>query len=889
MMPILRVLRLVTIPLIAAAGAAAQAVTGSLQGRVLTAAAEPLAGVVVTVRSPALLGERNITSDARGRFQFLAIPAGTYSVQLRRVGYGPVRITEVAVPLGATASLVDVRLTAQAVQLTELTVSGARPLLDPTTTAAATALDSSRFRALPTERDFRALLAIVPQASPSAYGDGVNVGGATGYENAYFIDGMHATNPLEGNGSLIVPYNFIKQVQVVTGGYEAEFGRGQGAVINVLTNSGGNDFHGEVVAFFTGHQLRATPRFGIAEVPFERFSQYDVGLSLGGPVRRDRLWFFAAYNPLVETRDIAFGGIGSNHDRRVRHLFAGKLTWRPAPGADLTLTLLGDPSVRKSAEAAAAWPAPLPTITDPRVVLGSFRDGGTAATLQLRQELGRRVLLGAAISRLDRFERRQPRSGPDDHVSLGRLDDYVEGVSSGNFGRSYRNHTSRTAVEASLTILAQAHTIKLGGSFEHNALSQPFFHESFLTKYLTDDGVRYDWLKTVWPTRGHNTVPAFYAQDSWEISPRVRLNGGLRWEAQLIAGDTGRVARIFGELAPRLGLVIQPGALGRQKLFASIGRFYEQIPLQAVGLWTDPWHVSIGTYPQNPLVDSSGGSVFEVPAGHPVERALRGQHYDELTAGYERRVGAAYRIGVRGVLRKMRWVVEDAVVEDPSLGTVFLVGNPGRRGLASLPRATRRYSALELTFERPEAGRLQYLFSYVLSRNDGNYPGLFFTDARQPAPNASVWFDYSSQVAHATGLLPNDRSHLLKLSGSYRVLEGLTVGTLAAFATGTPLSEYAWDPIAGWVANVRDRGTGGRTPSTWSVDLRVAYEIRPSNTRWRPRLLFDVFNLGNQRRPVDFEQLHYFDSAHASPNPNYLKVNQYQAPLSARLGMAMGF
>ena len=105
--------------------------------------------------------------------------------------------------------------------------------------------------------------------------------------------------------------------------------------------------------------------------------------------------------------------------------------------------------------------------------------------------------------------------------------------------------------------------------------------------------------------------------------------------------------------------------------------------------------------------------------------------------------------------------------------------------------------------------------------------------------------------------------------------------------TGLPLSEFGFDPL-GNILFIKDRGTNGRTPSTWNVDLRFVYDVATLAGRWNPRLTVDLNNIGNQRRAVDFEQTHYNDTG-SNPNPNYLKVNRYQAPFSARLGVLVGF
>jgi len=872
----------------APAVARAQAVTGSLEGRIVSTQGEPLENAVVTASSPFLQGTRETTTDSRGHFLLLWLPAGTYTVQMRIVGFGPAALRDVRVGLGATGSLGDVALAPQAVQLAEIVVSGARPLLDPTRAAAATVLDSSAFLALPTERNFRSVVPLVPQANSSAYGDGANVAGATGDENGYFVDGINVTDPISGNGSVDLPYNFVREVQVTTGGYEAEYGRTQGGVVNVVTNSGGNEWHGQALGFFTGDALRGTPRWGVGQSQVATFSQYDVGASVGGPIQKDHLWFYAAYNPTFESSNASYPGMSTQRDIRTSHLFAAKVSGRLGTGTDFTLTVLGDPS-REDTVGNCCATIPLPaTVADPQVVLGRLSEGGTAIALQVRHQLGAGVFLTWSLTRLDRRDDMTPRSGPTtDMVALARVNDDVTNTGSGNYGASQVSRLARTAGQASVTVATGSHLVKVGAEYESNTIAFDL-HGSWVSKDLDSAGLpTYSWIQLVQLYRAQNAIPTIYAQDSWELSPRLRLNIGVRAEGQFISGDTGTARWIAPELAPRLGVVFQPGELGAQKLYASVGRFYEEIPMWSIGTWMGLYSLRFGTYRQNPLVDTTGGVVGgTVQAGEPADRSLHGQYYDEVTAGYERRLGNTYRLGLRGTYRTLRWVVEDGATSD---STPFVVGNPGQGSLAYLPRARRDYTALELTLER-SGGPLTFLASYVLSRNWGNYTGLFATDALQHAGNSGPQFDFPQLLVNGTGLLPNDRTHVVKFMGSYRLPMGLTVGTSMLLASGTPLSEYGTGPEGYTWTFIVPRGTVGRTPTTWNVDLRFAYDVPVGRgTRVRPHVLLDVFNIGNQRQALTYDQRHYTTQDLSGVDPNYGAVTQYQAPRSARVGMVVDF
>ena len=291
----------------------AQEVSGSLQGRAVTPHAEPVAEVRVTIAGPSLQGTRTSQTDLQGFFQMLALPAGSYTVRLARIGFRPVVVDSVPVRIGSTTNLGLVTLEPQALELGEIVVSGRRFSIDPASTTIGANVDATTYDALPVGRDYRSVVAFLPHANTSYYtGDPVNIGGATGLENAYFIDGLNVTDDhFQGVVStLVLPYNFVRSVEVKEGGYDARYGRAIGGLVNAVTYSGGNTFEGDVFAFFTDRGLTGEQRTGFNDVRSDQFTNYDVGARVGGPIMRDRLWFSAAYNPQVESAERAVPGWG---------------------------------------------------------------------------------------------------------------------------------------------------------------------------------------------------------------------------------------------------------------------------------------------------------------------------------------------------------------------------------------------------------------------------------------------------------------------------------------------------------------------------------------------------------------------------------------------------
>jgi hypothetical protein len=855
----------------------AQAVAGALEGRVVAGSAVWIEGAEITVEGAVLQGTRTATSDFRGRFTLPSLPPGSYSVGIRRIGFRPLRLLNVPVRLGSTTTLGDVRLEPQAVELTDLVVSGARPVMDPVSAATRTTLDFSRFLFLPADRDFRGLLPFVPQANSSPYpDDGVNIGGSTGLENAFYIDGMNVTTGLGGSRDL--PFNFVREIQVATGGYEAEYGRALSGVINVATPSGGNDFHGQVLGFFSGSALRTPPRVGVTEATPVRFSQYDLGLSLSGPILHNRLWYFGAYDPQFANQDASLAQLPHQRNTEAHHLVAGKLTWRAGARTDITATLLGDPSGRD------ALAGVLPATTSPATALVRATGGGTTVAIQTRHEFTPRTQLTVAVSRLDRRGAFGPRSGSTSLEALTHIDDYTTSISSGGTGYLERSREARTAVRLALSLLGGAHAVKIGAEYEDNAFSDSLTY-SWITRL--PDGV-YNWFELSDFAHVHNRVPTLYVEDAWEVSRRLRLSLGVRWDAEYLSGAVGPSRTIGMELAPRLGVVYQLGAFGSQRLVATVGRFFEQVPPFALIWWNGSGGYLNRDFPQNPLNDSSNGVLqAHASAGSPATPDLRGQYYDQITIGYDRQVERAVRIGLHASYRALGWALEDGFLTPQD--SVFRMGNPGRGPLAAMPRARERYTALELSLERSTPGPLYLLASYVLSRNVGNYTGLYATDAQYGSPNTGPQYDDPESLANAYGLLPNDRTHVAKVAVSYRFGFGARLGGFLTVASGTPRSEYGTSTGGGWTF-VRPRGSAGRTPTTWSIDLHGAYDLPVGRAgRVRPRLLLDVFNLGSPRRALLYDQTHYLDYARTQVNPNYGAVTHHQPPMSARVGMVVDF
>ena len=878
-----------------------QDMTGSVEGRLVDSLGSPIPTVNVTVAGANLQGVRGTSTDNLGYFRVLALPVGSYTINVSHVAYQDITYENVPVRLGKTNSIGDIILASRVANMPEVIISGARPVIDAASIATGTNFTAGTIAPLPTDRNFRSIITLAPGANSSSYpGEGTNISGSTGNENLYFIDGINVTEVSRASTSADLPYNFVREVEVKTGGYEAEYASALGGIVNVITKSGSNDFRGQLFGFFANNGLMGKRRPGFMGETISRFSSYDIGFSLGGPIVRDQLWFYGAYNPSFEEKDITIPGLGTYPDRKQSHLFAGKLNWRAGENTNTIFSMIGDPSNQD----AISFNSPnggyiAPTLSNIDPLLQNIERGGVNMSLQANHSIGDKVLLEASVSRFDRRDKQLPRTEIGRNESM--YTDMMTGITSGGVGGSLEYQSTRWSARLSGILFLSSHTLKAGFEYEDNRNEvTEQIHAGVNNQYPAVvqrlDDTTYLAFTGFWSINVYNRIPAVFVQDSWLLSDRLRLNVGLRWTGQFFIGSNGKVAqKITDELQPRLGFTYQPGNRGAQKMYGSYGRFYEQVPLNLPTLFYSERAEYAVFYDHDPRENSAGGdSLAFLSAISPAISDLKGQHFDEFSLGYEQRLGEDFKIGIRGVYRNLLQVIEDGY--NQSTGE-WVAGNPGKGALSSLPKFTRQYKALEFTMEKSGAEGLTFLASYILSRSYGNYPGLFNGDYAATnllAGNTNCGtMDTPDQFLLGDGLLPNDRTHVFKFSGSYTFGSGLSLGTTFIAQSGVPLNEFGSSLMYGELP-LQKRGTAGRAPATWDLNMRATYSLASiTGASWEPKFIVDVFHLFSQRKALFIDQFHYLfhdeNGNQIAPNPTYGQVYIYQPPMSVRVGMELNF
>ena len=305
--------------------------------------------------SPNLQGAQTQVTDSEGNYRFLSLPPGRYTVKVELASFKTFEQNNVDVGLDRTVTL---PITMQLAGVSEaVTVTGVSPTIDTTSTVTGINAGADLFERIPLRRDFYAVARVAPGTTEDTVGTVVY--GSSGAENQYIIDGLNTTGVEVGDKGKTLNFDFVQEVEVKTGGLPAEYGRMTGGVLNVITKSGSNVFRGSGFVNAEGGFLQANdntrdkrPAWTTTVTDID--SRSDFGGELGGPMARDRLWFFGAYNRTNENRNTTVireidspgsPGINSQVPTSIdRDLFAAKVTYRIAAGQTLNGTIMGDPS-----------------------------------------------------------------------------------------------------------------------------------------------------------------------------------------------------------------------------------------------------------------------------------------------------------------------------------------------------------------------------------------------------------------------------------------------------------------------------------------------------------------------------------------------------------------
>ncbi|HWR36717.1 MAG TPA: carboxypeptidase regulatory-like domain-containing protein [Clostridia bacterium] len=339
--------------LLLVASAVAQETTAGIQGTVKDPTGAVVSKATVEVTGRALIGSKKMETDGSGYYRFTHLPPGEYLITTTAAGFRTSKLAGIKLEVGKLPTI-DLKLEIGGnEQVVE--VSGVAPMVDTTQSKVAVTVSSEVLNSIPKGRSFESLIPFAPGArqepltSTTRGGSLTGAAGATGYqidgasdsENTYMSEGMDTTGVTGGGSGNNVPMEFIQEVQIKTGGFEAEFGGALGGVVNVVQKRGGNDWHGSVFSYYRSDAFNANDTCliynacGLRYIPgtvgnyttsganlrTDRPTEYyrpkkdhyrtvEPGYEAGGYLLKDRLWLFSSFVPSYysRTRTVNFTG-----------------------------------------------------------------------------------------------------------------------------------------------------------------------------------------------------------------------------------------------------------------------------------------------------------------------------------------------------------------------------------------------------------------------------------------------------------------------------------------------------------------------------------------------------------------------------------------------------
>jgi len=832
---------LVTSP--ASLNAQAQATTGIIRGVVSDPAGAPVANAQVLLHETTTNFTRTLTTDAAGNFTGTLLPLGTYEATARAVGFAEVKRTGIALGVGETVAL---QLQLAAVTLQAVTVEATRPVVEVTQTEASTPLSAAAVTGLPNNgRNYINLTLLTPNVAivQGPDGDELTVAGQRGIHNNVSVDGADFNNSFFGEqrGGQRPAFTFnldaVRELVVVEGGANAEFGRSSGGFVNVITKSGTNETKGSLHYFGKFDGLSGSPSHtlpsGTTETFNPDFSQHQFGFTLGGPIKRDRVFYFLAYDQQIYDDVKQKTRPSSPQLDSLKTFLAARY---PELGNDFG-------SISRTNNARAALAKFDFRLSDKNILSLKYnytwaeQQNGTfdvdtwgASANGLEQSHSHAVngslqsFLSSNASNELRFQfaredRPRPYDGPRNHLgdttgvssifgsSVPFHDTDIDPVNSFRFGLPFflpisDDHDTRVQLLDNVSISRGNHLIKFGGEWNRTSTTQVFIgfaggrmafssvhgFENFVNQgshyiecsdgssgvfpgftcpgtatitgpvllYLQQSGVGSNTVEQAGTQTITQNELAVFLQDTWKPSPKLTVNYGLRWEAQIEPDPITPPSQVFfhpwidstvvnargrftfpsdGTIPsdwkmwqPRLGIAWDPNADGQQVVRFNAGLYYARIPALNLAsvrstngslgqtLFGSSATVSFLPPPAfDSLLPLSTGTPFQ-PTVYVVDRDFQNPRTLNITVGYERQIANDLAASISYTHARTDHLTRFINRNDTVFASPFGSGPAGIGSLFSVESSAKsRYNGVTVGLKRVLDPNFQFDINYTLS------------------------------------------------------------------------------------------------------------------------------------------------------------------------------
>jgi len=590
----------VTIPVVRAQQTVNYATIG---GQVTDPSGAVVDAADVTVRQTDTNISATEKTDKDGRYRFPYLKVGPYQVSVRKTGFQEAT-RPVTLSVGAAFDVLFALVVGRSE--TKVEVSAEAPVLEAARTEIAGTISQSEVRDLPLNgRSYLDIALFVPGVSPTNTasnqlfaetsaipGQGISVGSQRNFSNSFIIDGVSANDDAAGLAGSFVGVDVVEELQVVTSGGQAEFGRALGGYINLVTKSGGNSLHGDVYGYLKNSRFNAANSLSNTVLPL---TQAQSGASVSGPLIHDKTFYFSnfesrqlnqsgfvsispAYVATINARlaSVGYGGpqISTGQYRNPIHsqTFLTKVDHHFSEKDQFSARYNLYHVASLNSRGAGALSAPTAS--------ANLFDTDHSVTASNIYTLSPRVVNETRIQ----FTNSNLAAPPSDPIGPSVS---ISGVAS--FGTLSGSPTARInrlfEGTDSISIEHGAHAIRVGVDFLYNTDAITFprtnrgsYTFSSLANFVTGTYSNSGFAQTFGVTQIHQTNPnvGFYAQDEYKVSRTLTLNAGVRYDLEWLQ----TIATQKGNVSPRAGFAWTPFASRKTIVRGSYGLFYDRIPLR---------------------------------------------------------------------------------------------------------------------------------------------------------------------------------------------------------------------------------------------------------------------------------------------------------------------
>lgn len=877
----------------------AQTTAGSVKGEIVDQADEPMAGVKLTISGDNLIGGVKTSETSEdGQFRFLGLAPGEYRVDAEKEGFKTIIRTNLQVSMGRT---VRVRLVMEVPEVGEtVEVIDRRPVVDTEQTAQSITFNTEFLQNLPTGRSFQDVVQFLPGVTGGA---NPNINGGTSQSNQYYLDGTNTTDPVTGTFSLNFNYDAIEDLEVITAGYDARYNQGLGGTINIVTKSGGNTFEGDFSGYF---QTTAFQAKGGEYAPVVNPAQFNLAqfyASLGGPIIKDRFWFFLSYNFSHQTRfeapraDIGrdYGLFPQTPQRRNFHNVQLKLTASPVAAHKFTFTFRADPGsiqnlvqqANVTAEAEELW-----------------RQGGFSTVLEHQATLGGWGALTSTVSYQYNTIRSQPMLWKNctERNSFGLCTDeslqtsaswgQQFGLDTGSYGiydfdRRHRI-VANVGFEANVDRLLGSHSLYAGINVEPIWTRRAFgyVNNTVYVREPTDTNGNGTTLETsevsdidsyenvfrFLVANNHNDnqggfTGRLYLQDRWVPTRGLTVNLGGSFVLARLRNNVGDSVLNTTSFSWGPSVSWDPMRDGKTNISVSFAQLVDPGLLSLSAFLNDrsfnserySWQADQKKWDESP-------NRAQTPANFIQHHDVVPARSNEIFVRAQREIARDMSAEVSFLYRSFTNSWEDDEVniiwnQDGTDAVGFRNGANGEVARLRTPEdGKRNYYAFSLLVRKQLSDNLELFGSYTFSRLTTNTAGRGFADRL----GSSQDFNNPTQRYYEDGIASFDQPHVLRLLVTYnnpnvwKVAENFSIGYAfgATFqvASGLPLNRLKFNEYEQAYTNyVIRRGTSERLPATSELDLRASLALSIAGTE--VDIIVQAFNLLNSTEVTQAQQV----------------------------------